>query len=255
MTLLDNRANPKPLLVLLTVFLGGSAFSESQEWIPVTNAMVSSPNPKPRVLLKCTNIQEWTCYTDSSSNMCELVCQKRSLTNLNLGGLGKLQGLWCGDNSLTTLNLKPCPNLKSLYCWNNQLTTLDLSGFADLDTLHCWNNRLTKLDLNRCVTLSNLMCDANQLENLDLSGHTNLYFLVCSGNRLTNLNVTGCTSLHTLVCAGNRLTGVLDLSTCTNLAGVNALNNSLTEIKLWDKNQLPARYFYHDRGVSITDGH
>jgi len=58
--------------------------------------------------------------------------------------------------------------------------------------------------------------------------------------------------LTQLSCFNNSITGVLDLSTCSNLSYVNAVNNMLTAIKVWNTNILPVE-FYYDAGVTITN--
>jgi len=97
-----------------------------------------------------------------------------------------------------------------------------------------------------------LSCSNRNLTALDVSGYTNLTYLSCYFNRLTGLDVSANTKLTELWCFGNRLTNALDLSFNTGLTHVDATNNSLTEIIVWDTNNLPATFLY-DAGVTIRE--
>jgi len=191
-------------------------------------------------------------HLDVSSNasLSILACYDNSLTNLLLPP--SMAYLYCLSNDLVQLDVSSCTDLVWLACWKNGITALDLSAHNKLDWLECYDNALTNLLLPTSTTLWHFDCRGNHLTSLDVSGNVNLEAIVCASNGLTQLDVSANLNLTHLLCQDNGLTGTLDIAANTALLYVDTTSNSLSEIIVWDTNNLPATFLY-DGGVTIRE--
>ena len=138
-----------------------------------------------------------------------LICEKNSLTELDLSANTKLTYVMCGDNQLTTLDVSNNTALEYLSCGGNQLTELDVNKNMALVHLACDQNKLTELNVADNTALESLMCIDNLLTEIDVSNNTALKELYCNGNQLTELDVTNNTALTAVTCMNNKLSHII----------------------------------------------
>jgi hypothetical protein len=92
----------------------------------------------------------------------------------------------CERNSLTSLNVTNNPELHSIICGNSPLTSLDLSKNPKLTHLGLVLNPLPRLDLSKNSALVGLYCDKVPLTSLDISNNSAIKILTLKS--MTSLN-------------------------------------------------------------------
>lgn len=183
----------------------------------------------------------------------ELKCENRHISQLDLSQNTKLEYLYCKNNELTELNLRYNPNitildcsdnnldkldvshqnLESLYCSNNNLDELNVENSKNLRVLTCTGNQLTKLDVDVAhkKKLEILSCSDNRLESLIIGENKLLKELWCDKNQLSQLDLNHLEGLKTLHCSNNKLT-ILNVSGSPQLNELRYMNNQLTSLNL-----------------------
>lgn len=102
----------------------------------------------------------------------ELQCISKGITELDVSRNVKLEVLRCSDNELTSLDVSKNIALEMLLCGNNPLETLDVDNNLALTELYCFKNNLTELNLSKNIALKFLDCSENYLTSLDLNSNT-----------------------------------------------------------------------------------
>lgn len=183
----------------------------------------------------------------------ELKCENRHISQLDLSQNTKLEYLYCKNNELTELNLRYNPNITILDCSDNKLDKLDVSH-QNLECLYCSNNKLDELNVKNSENLRELTCTGNQLTKLDVDvshkkkleklscGNNKLESLIigenkllndlrCDINQLSQLDLNNLERLETLYCSNNKLT-ILNVSYSPELKELRYVNNQLTSLNL-----------------------
>ena len=111
-------------------------------------------------------------------NLTYLDCGYRSIGELKLNSLSKLEYLFCDYNKLDTLDFTVLTNLKYFNCDYNKLYDLDILEMKNLQNLSCQSNKLTGLDASNLQFLTDLKCDSNSLN----------YLLIKNGKGIKNLS-------------------------------------------------------------------
>lgn len=176
----------------------------------------------------------------------ELKCENRHISQLDLSQNTKLEYLYCKNNELTELNLRYNPNITILDCSDNNLDKLDVSH-QNLESLYCSNNNLDELNVENSKNLRVLTCTGNQLTKLDVdvAHKKKLEILSCSDNRLESLIIGENKLLKELWCDKNQLSQ-LDLNHLEGLETLHCSNNKLTILNVSGSPQLKElRYAYN----------
>ena len=187
------------------------------------------------------------------TELIELKCENRHISQLDLSQNTKLEYLYCKNNELTELNLRYNPNITILDCSDNKLDKLDVSH-QNLECLYCSNNKLDELNVKNSENLRELTCTGNQLTKLDVDvshkkkleklscGNNKLESLIigenkllndlrCDKNQLSQLDLNNLERLETLYCSNNKLT-ILNVSYSPELKELRYMNNQLTSLNL-----------------------
>lgn len=176
----------------------------------------------------------------------ELKCENRHISQLDLSQNTKLEYLYCKNNELTELNLRYNPNITILDCSDNNLDKLDVSH-QNLESLFCSNNNLDELNVENSKNLRVLTCTGNQLTKLDVdvAHKTKLEILSCGNNKLESLIIGENKLLKELWCDKNQLSQ-LDLNHLEGLKTLHCSQNKLTTLNVSGSPQLnELRYAYN----------
>ena len=162
----------------------------------------------------------------------ELKCENRHISQLDLSQNTKLEYLYCKNNELTELNLRYNPNITILDCSDNNLDKLDVSH-QNLESLYCSNNNLDELNVENSKKLRVLTCTGNQLTKLDVdvAHKKNLEILSCGNNNLESLIIGENKLLKELWCDKNQLSQ-LDLNHLEGLKTLHCSQNKLTTLNV-----------------------
>ena len=112
-----------------------------------------------------------------------------------------------------SLDFTPFTNLEYVLFFYGlpHLTNLIVIANTHLQTLSVGGGKLTQLDLPESISLESITCGGNLLTNLDLAHVPALKWLSCENNNIERLDISG----------------------NTNLIGVTANGNPLSEIVVW----------------------
>lgn len=190
--------------------------------------------------LKCENRHISQLDLSQNTKLVYLYCKNNELTELNLRYNPNITILDCSDNNLDKLDVSH-QNLESLYCSNNNLDELNVKNSEKLRVLTCTGNQLTKLDVDVAhkKNLEILSCSDNRLESLIIGENKLLKELWCDKNQLSQLDLNHLEGLKTLKCSENKLT-TLDVSGSPLLEELRYMNNQLTSLNLEQNPQLGA---------------
>ena len=180
------------------------------------------------------------------TELIELKCENRYISQLDLSQNTKLEYLYCKNNELTELNLRYNPNITILDCSDNNLDKLDVSH-QNLESLYCSNNNLDELNVKNSEKLRVLTCTGNQLTKLDVdvAHKKNLEILSCGNNNLESLIIGENKLLKELWCDKNQLSQ-LDLNHLEGLKTLHCSQNKLTTLDVSGSPQLKElRYAYN----------
>ena len=109
-----------------------------------------------------------------------------------------VQTIICGDSLITNLDLGGLSKLNYLGCDNTPLTSLDLTGCVSLEYLYCYDTELTSLDVSDCTALIKINCRDTSIVSLDVSGLKKLTTIDGRCCNLQTVNASGCSSLEEL---------------------------------------------------------
>ena len=212
---------------------------------------------KERMAVKRIDVSSFEVHNlkgiEKFTELIELKCENRHISQLDLSQNTKLVYLYCKNNELTQLDLSKNPNITILDCSDNNLDKLDVSH-QNLECLYCSNNKLDELNVKNSEKLRVLTCTGNQLTKLDVDvahkknletlscGNNNLESLIigenrllkelnCEHNQLPQLSLSNLEGLKLLKCSENKLT-TLDVSGSPLLEELRYAHNQLTSLNL-----------------------
>ena len=205
---------------------------------------------KERMAVKRIDVSSFEVHNlkgiEKFTELIELKCENRHISQLDLSQNTKLEYLYCKNNELTELNLRYNPNITILDCSDNNLDKLDVSH-QNLESLYCSNNNLDELNVENSKNLRVLVCIGNKLTKLDVdvAHKKNLVTLRCGNNKLESLIIGENRALEELKCEHNQLSQ-LSLSNLERLKLLNCSENKLTTLNVSGSPQLnELRYAYN----------
>lgn len=100
-----------------------------------------------------------------------LTCSDNPISELDLGGLPRLESLYALDVPLRCFSVGERSRLNVIQLSHTQLDTFDLASLPDLESLLIIFSPLTAIDLTPCKRLTTLYIRGTQIEEIDLRGN------------------------------------------------------------------------------------
>lgn len=120
----------------------------------------------------------------------ELTCSDNPISELDLGGLPRLERLYALDVPLRKFDVGTRCHLRRVQLSHTQLDTLDLATMPDVEMLLCIFSPVTAIDITPCQRLNTLYIRGTQITEVDLSGNPAMHELHALDTPLRTLFVT-----------------------------------------------------------------
>ncbi len=140
-------------------------------------------------------------------------------------------------NALRITRADVCKIEKIDFVYGDLLITYDpitslrgIEYFESLKKLRCDCHKLTSVDLSRNPLLEEVSLEQNQLSSVQFGANDCLKWVYLTNNKLSSLDFSQCPELRWLYCGQNSSLGALNISSCTKLERLVALQGKLKSL-------------------------